>query len=80
MRYLWALALLAACGSNATGGDDDDDVGPPGDAPPVVDAGPDGPPAPVPVRFVLMGDTGEGNTDQAQVASVVKSVCDAAGG
>jgi len=77
MRYLWALALLAACGSNATGGDDDDDV--PGDGP-TVDAGPDGPPAPVPVRFVMLGDTGEGNTDQAMVAVAIKNVCDAAGG
>jgi hypothetical protein len=79
MRYLWALALLAACGSNATGGDDDDDDDLPSDAP-TVDAGPDAPPGPVPVRFVMLGDTGEGNTDQAMVAAAVKTVCDAAGG
>lgn len=34
---------------------------------------------PVIARFVALGDAGEGNTDQYQVASVIKSVCDAQG-
>lgn len=36
-------------------------------------------PDPQVVRFVAMGDAGEGNTDQYQVASAVKDVCDANG-
>ncbi len=36
-------------------------------------------PPPVPVRFTALGDTGEGNEEQYQVAEVMKSVCDTRG-
>lgn len=84
MRHLGLLLALAsaACGSSATGvGGDDDDV-----AADATGGGGDGsggnPDASGPrtVRFVAMGDTGEGNTAQAEVAAAIKTVCDAAGG
>ena len=82
MRLLRACVflLLAACGATASGDDDDDDDGGglPADA--GVDAPIDGPPPPTPVRFVMLGDTGEGNTTQYEVAAAIKTVCDAAGG
>lgn len=69
--------LATACGASATAPGDDV---PPEDAAPPIDAGPDGPPPPTPVRFVILGDTGEGNTAQYEVAAAMKQVCDAAGG
>jgi tartrate-resistant acid phosphatase type 5 len=86
MRSVGLAIVLAsaACGSAATGvGDDDDDDSP-------ADSGggggdgsggnPDAPPGPRTVRFVALGDTGEGNAAQAQVAAAMKTVCDSAGG
>src|SRR5687767_446538 len=76
MRKL-ALAcfVLAACGGPPIqGGDDmapgDDDVDPPGDA---------DPPAMKRARFIAMGDTGKGNTDQRRVAVAARDVCAAKG-
>ena len=46
-----------------------------GGSPPMPIPGPD-----APVRFVAMGDGGEGNTRQAQVAAAVANVCNAHGG
>ncbi len=74
MRTLPILALtLAACGSNAaapgddTGGGDDivveEDAGAPDAAPPDL------------VRFIAMGDTGEGNDDQRKVAVAIRDLC-----
>lgn len=75
---LGVVAAAAGCSSNATGdGDDDDD--PPADAA-GGDAGNPDAPGPQPVRFVMLGDTGEGNTTQAEVAVAIKNVCDSAGG
>lgn len=71
------LGTLLACGGNATGDADDDDL--PEDASGGDGGNPDAP-GPQPVRFVLMGDTGEGNTAQSEVAAAIKTVCDAAGG
>jgi hypothetical protein len=76
---LGALALAgAACGSQRaagddTAGDDDDDV--------THDAGPEAPDARRPdlVKFVVMGDTGEGNTDQRAVGERIRDVCAADG-
>ena len=78
--WLCAALAVAGCGSNVAGGDDDDDSA--ADAKPGGGDGgqPDAPPGPQPVRFVSMGDTGEGNPTQAQVAMAAKQVCDAAGG
>ncbi len=82
MRSLrWPLGLLlvsAACGGTPGGGDDDDtaaDSSGAGDGSTSGDAA-----GPRTVRFVAMGDTGEGNTTQAEVAAAIKTVCDAAGG
>jgi tartrate-resistant acid phosphatase type 5 len=85
MRSGIALILAcAACANTAGSADDDgDDDGTPADG---NGGGGDGsggnPDAPGPrtVRFIAMGDTGEGNTTQAQVAAAIKTVCDAAGG
>ena len=38
-----------------------------------------GPPPPDPVRFFVLGDTGEGNDHQHAVAGVMKDICDAEG-
>lgn len=67
------LGLSAAgCGSDAAGGDDD------GVGPGVADAGvPDA--APPAVRFVVMGDTGEGNDTQYKVGDAVAATCAAQG-
>ncbi|HVK73973.1 MAG TPA: metallophosphoesterase [Kofleriaceae bacterium] len=70
------LMAVAACGGGnrvAGDGDDGDDDGPE-DAAVAPDAGP------TPVRFVVLGDTGEGNQAQRDVATAMKTVCDAAGG
>jgi tartrate-resistant acid phosphatase type 5 len=79
MRTIAIALLLAACGSSAsapgddtgddTGGDDTggDDTG--GDDAPEIDAGP-----PV-VRFIAMGDTGEGNQAQRDVAIAIRDLC-----
>ncbi len=83
MRHLGLLLAFAcaACGSSATGvGGDDDGVA--ADATGGGDGSGGNPDAAGPrtVRFVAMGDTGEGNSTQAQVAAAIKTVCDAAGG
>jgi predicted phosphodiesterase len=73
-----AVLLLAACSSSRSGvppggddvgGDDtgDDDPGPDVDAPPSE------------VRFVVMGDTGEGNQAQHTVAAAIDELCDREG-
>ena len=48
---------------------DDDDIGDDDDSTP----------GPTPVRFVAMGDTGEGNADQATVAAAIETLCAAQG-
>jgi tartrate-resistant acid phosphatase type 5 len=54
------------------------DLGPPDLGPP--DLGVDmGPPPPEPVRFFVLGDTGEGNDAQRAVAAVMKSLCESEG-
>jgi hypothetical protein len=82
----WLVGL--GCSSGSVGGDDDtpgSDAGPP----PVTDAAvidaarpppPDAaPPPPTAVRFVAMGDTGEGNADQKLVADAILAKCAADG-
>jgi len=80
-RWFLALAIAAAvagCGSDSSSSGDDDDngfdagAGTPDAASGQVDAA-----APQDVRFVVMGDTGEGNEAQAAVAAAIKGVCDA---
>lgn len=73
MRKLALIcAVLVACGGPTMGptGDDsppgDDDIPPPGDATP---------PAAKRTRFIAMGDTGKGNTDQRKVAVALRDVC-----
>ncbi len=77
---MFTLGLAAGCGGNVSGGGDDDvgdddsggeDAG--GGLPP--DAAP-----PRPVRFIAIGDTGEGNPEQYAVAAAMKTVCERAGG
>jgi predicted phosphodiesterase len=73
-RTLGLSLFLAACGSSASAppGDDtsgDDVVG--DDAPPVYDAAPQTPE----VRFVALGDTGEGNEAQRAVAIAIRDLC-----
>ena len=70
-----ALVLLVACGGTPAGGGGDDDGGGEDAAGPPPDAS-----GPRPVRFVVVGDTGEGNEAQRQVGAAMKTVCDAAGG
>ena len=67
--------MAAACGGSGGGGDDTsgDDTGPGPDG-----QTPDGPAAKR-VRFIAMGDTGKGNTDQRQVAVAVRDLCAARG-
>jgi tartrate-resistant acid phosphatase type 5 len=78
------LGALAACSPTSQGtiADDDDDVAD-ASSQPVADAGPNDPDAAVPpqrlVRFVVLGDTGEGNAEQRQVAVVMRDVCAANG-
>jgi len=84
MDARWWLAILVAavvgCGNDTPADDDDDsanDAGAvPADAGPTYDASP---PPPGDLRFVVMGDTGEGNDDQAMVAAAIKAKCDAEG-
>lgn len=70
-------ALAAACSSPRTAGDDlgGDDIGgdDAGDDDPAADAAPEA------VRFVVMGDTGEGNEAQAQVGRAIADLCAAEG-
>ena len=54
-------------------GDDDDSTEPPGDDDDSTE------PPPVPVRFIAMGDTGTGSTDQYAVAAAVEAHCAAQG-
>lgn len=66
-----------------SGADDDDTVGDDddttvGDDDDLGDDD-DSTPAPTPVRFVAMGDTGEGNADQATVAAAIETLCAAQG-
>lgn len=85
-----ACALLLACGcsSGLTGGDggldarvvtrdggrrDSGSSGPDAGAP--ADAGTDGGTSEPEVRFVVMGDTGEGNTAQHEVADAIEATC-----
>lgn len=73
---LLALLLSTACGSDTGAGG--------GDAGPrdggVIDAaGSDGPPTPTEVRFVVLGDTGEGNDAQRAVADAMAQKCQADG-
>lgn len=79
MKGSFVLAMFlgaAGCGNSPTGlGDDDVPV----DGQSGADASPDAA-GPRPVRFVVLGDTGEGNTAQHEVAAAMKTVCDAAGG
>ncbi len=79
-------ALMAACDCGGEGGTPDGPVdGGPSDAG-VRDAGRDagrpdlgtpdlGPPPPEPVRFFVLGDTGEGNEAQHEVADVMEGLC-----
>ena len=62
---------------DATGDDDDSAVGDDDDS--TVGDDDDSTDPAVPVRFVAMGDTGEGNADQVTVAGVVETVCAAQG-
>ncbi len=67
-------------GGDEAGGDDaggdDDGGGGGGDDGSGEDTGDPPPPPPDVVRFIAMGDGGEGNADQYAVAATVKSVCD----
>lgn len=84
MRSAWILgavfAVQPACSSTDPSGDDDDAVHDAGDT---IDArggiNPDAAPQSSVVRFIVMGDTGEGNEDQAMVAAVIEDKCDAEG-
>jgi hypothetical protein len=78
MRSWVLLFMAAACGGTPATGDNDDAGGGGRDA--GVDAPIDAPPPPPTVRFVVLGDTGEGNPAQFQVGAAMKTVCDAAGG
>jgi len=71
-------------GDTDTDTDPPDDTDPPEDTAPPEDTGgdtgePEEPPPPPPeiVRFVALGDGGEGNDDQYAVAAAMKTVCDA---
>ncbi|HEY5945011.1 MAG TPA: metallophosphoesterase [Kofleriaceae bacterium] len=75
MRLLGVgLLVLAACGGTGQdnvgggggGGGGDDDV--------PIDA-----PAPKPVKFIAVGDTGKGNADQRRVAMAMRDLCAAKG-
>ena len=61
------VLACVACGSGAPDGaddgDDDDDV--------IEDA----PPPPPRVRFIVIGDTGKGNTEQRDVAVAIRDLC-----
>ena len=61
----------AADDDDTTAGDDDDTT--------VGDDDDTTEPPPVPVRFIAMGDTGTGDTDQYAVAAAVQTVCAAQG-
>jgi tartrate-resistant acid phosphatase type 5 len=81
MRTLLALTLTAAaCGGTPAGDDDERDASPADSGPVGPDAGVDAPPGPTPVRFLVLGDTGEGNAAQFAVGVAMKQVCDAHGG
>lgn len=73
---LLALLISSACGSDTGGGTGDGGARDGGviDAP-VIDA----PPMPTEVRFVVMGDVGEGNEAQYKVADAVAQKCQADG-
>ena len=62
---------------DATGDDDDSTVADDDDA--TGDDDDSTEPLPVPVRFVALGDTGEGNADQYAVAAAMETVCAAQG-
>jgi hypothetical protein len=70
-----AFLVLAACGSSNPGlaGGDDGGGGGSGDEVP-IDA-----PAPKPVKFIAVGDTGKGNADQRRVAMAMRDLCAAKG-
>ncbi|MCO4769772.1 MAG: metallophosphoesterase [Deltaproteobacteria bacterium] len=63
---------------DSTANDDDSTVADDDDST-IADDDDDGTPAPTPVRWVALGDTGEGNTDQALVADAIETVCAAQG-
>lgn len=66
--------------SDPAGGDTGPDTGPDTDGPPQDTAlDTDTPAGPQLVRFVAMGDAGEGNADQYAVAKAVKELCDVRG-
>lgn len=75
----WAIAVLflgtAGCGSNSSGQAEDAAVR---DAAASADARVDATPTNL-VRFIVMGDTGEGNDAQRAVAAAIKNKCDADG-
>ncbi len=83
MRLAWVLGALfavqPACSGTDPSGDDDVAVD---DAGGTIDArgggNPDAAWSSV-VRFIAMGDTGEGNENQALVAAAIKNKCDAEG-
>src|SRR5262245_20490028 len=67
-----ALLLLTACASSPASVSGDDDTGDDD-----VSAPPDAPAPDRTVRFIAMGDTGQANEAQYQVAAAIKQVCDA---
>ena len=67
---------------DSTDSADDDDSTDPADDDDSTDSADDDDstePLPIPVRFVALGDTGEGNADQARVATAMETVCAAQG-
>src|SRR5688572_24159997 len=71
---VFALCLLSVSGCSFDGETDPDDPDGPGDP-----DDPDDPPAVPEVRFVVMGDTGEGNDGQHRVADAIAAKCAADG-
>jgi hypothetical protein len=77
MRWTLIAALLVACSSSKGGVPPGDDDG--GDDDPTSDGGPAIDAADPVVRFIVMGDTGEGNPEQVQVAESIAALCEREG-
>jgi tartrate-resistant acid phosphatase type 5 len=69
-----ALSACANSGGNGNSGGGDDTGGSGSNEIPA-----DAPPAPKPVRFAVIGDTGKGNADQRKVAIAIRDLCAARG-